>query len=292
MNTKRLVQFLASKRADWLLALLAFALALLPVSALKPWTNDLARIVLVPFVPVAHLGSAVRDRIRPPHAAFDASAPETIALQNELNWMKTLYEGSRLESARLESTIAALHAVSTRLGAATPLLIDASVVAMDPSRNGGIIRVNAGERHGVAAGAAVFIRGDVFAGVVSDDIGAFASTIIPALKMPSIGSRLYPAEGSDPRAALSAYPGAVLTPTGRGTWTAQVASAVDLTVGMLARVADDRLPSAALGTLIGRVVAIEPIEQVPLARRIEVEPLETLDDVATVILCVPGDARE
>jgi hypothetical protein len=134
----------------------------------------------------------------------------------------------------------------------------------------------------------VFINGDLFAGVVSGDIGAFVSTVIPSLKMASIGSRLYPREGSDPRTPLANYPGAVLKPTGRGTWTAEVASAVDLRVGLLARVSDDRLPRAALGTIIGRVIAVEPIEQVPLARRIEVEPIMTLEDVSSVIICAQG----
>lgn len=288
MNSKRLLHFIASKRFDWLLAGVALLLALLPVWTLKPWTNDVARIVIVPFVPVTHVGMALRDRIRPPHATWNPSAPETIALINELSYTKTLYEAARLESARLEGTIAALNAVSTRLGDARPDLIEASVVALDPSRVGGAIQVNAGERNGVVAGAAVFINGDLFAGVVSGDIGAFVSTVIPSLKMASIGSRLYPREGSDPRTPLANYPGAVLKPTGRGTWTAEVASAVDLRVGLFARVSDDRLPRAALGTIIGRVIAVEPIEQVPLARRIEVEPIMTLEDVSSVIICAQG----
>jgi hypothetical protein len=59
-----------------------------------------------------------------------------------------------------------------------------------------------------------------------------------------------------------------------------------LSVGLVARVADDRLPRSALGTRIGRVVSVEPIEQVPLARRIEVAPIAGLSDVASVIIAI------
>ncbi len=290
MNAKRILLSLIGKRLDWLLAACALIAAMLPVGALKPWTNDLARVVLVPFVPVTHLGMALRDRIRPPQAAFDAQAPETIALNNQLSWTTTLYESTRLDVERLEKTIAALNAVSVRLGSGERRLVEVSVVGVDPSRVDGAVQVNAGTRNGIVAGSAVFARGDEFVGRVSEDIGAFSATVIPALKLPSIGCRLYPVEGSDPRTPLATYPGAVLKPTGRGTWSGEVASAATLQVGLIARVVDDRLPRSANGTLIGRVISVQPIEQVPLARRIEVEPMVTLDDAASVIIALEGTA--
>ena len=286
MSATRFVQFLSGKRLDWSLACVAIVISMLPVSALKPWTNDVARLVLVPFVPVTHLGMFLRERIRPPQAIFDPRSPETIALDNEVARLRLLYEQTRLSSAQLEQTIQALRAVSTRIGSANTTFVEAAVVALDPSRVGGVVQVNAGSRHGVIPGAPVFIEGDLFAGLISDEVGSFGAAVIPALRLPSIGCRLYPAEGSDPRVPVQNYPGAVLKPTGRGTWTADVASTGELSVGLVARVADDRLPRSALGTRIGRVVSVEPIEQVPLARRIEVAPIAGLSDVASVIIAI------
>ena len=113
MSATRFVQFLSGKRLDWSLACVAIVISMLPVSALKPWTNDVARLVLVPFVPVTHLGMFLRERIRPPQAIFDPRSPETIALDNEVARLRLLYEQTRLSSAQLEQTIQALRAVST-----------------------------------------------------------------------------------------------------------------------------------------------------------------------------------
>jgi hypothetical protein len=64
---------------------------------------------------------------------------------------------------------------------------------------------------------------------------------------------------------------------------------------MIARVADDRMPRSALGARVGRVIAIAPIEQVPLARRIEVEPIAEAREATSAVVvleagAVPGDA--
>jgi hypothetical protein len=138
----------------------------------------------------------------------------------------------------------------------------------------------------VTEGSAVFVDGDVLAGIVSEDIGAFVSTVVPSTRLASVGCRLFPQSGSDPASPVSTAPGAVLKPTGRGTWTADVASAAEISIGMIARVTDDRLPRSTLGARVGRVIAIEPIEQVPLARRIEVEPIALARDATSAVVVI------
>ncbi len=285
-------QFLTGKRLDWTLVCLAFLVALLPVRVLRPWTNDVARLVLIPLVPVTHLSSSLRDRIRPSLSSFEPSRPgfastEVLALEAEVERLRTLYEASRLDASRLEESLVALRATSTRAGRGALIDVAAatgSIVATSNGENDGIVRINAGTRHGVVPGSAVFIDGDVFAGLVSEDVGSFISSVTPSTRLPSIGCRIYPATGSDPTQPIGSAPGAVLKPTGRGTWTADVASAGELAVGMVARVADDRMPRSALGARVGRVVAIAPIEQVPLARRIEVEPILKAKDAASAVV--------
>jgi hypothetical protein len=289
MQFPRFIRTLTGRRLDWTLAAIALVLALLPAYALLPWTNDLARLLSVPLAPVTHLGMFVRDKIRPPQPRFDPQAPETLALEREVSQYRMLYEQSRLEVERLERSLTSLRAVSARVDSPDSLLIEASVIAGDPSRRNGVFTLNAGERHGVRAGAAALVDGDIFVGLIAPEVGAFQSVLIPSNKLPSIGSRLFPPEGSDPRTPASSYPGAVLKPTGRGTWTAEVATSMTLAPGMVARLADDRFGRAALGSRIGIVVAVEPVEQAPLARRVEIRPIIDLDGLSSVILAVPAE---
>lgn len=289
MQLPRFIRTLTGKRLDWTLAAVAFVIALLPVQALTPWTNDLARLLSVPLAPVTHLGMYLRDQIRPPQPRFDPQAPETIALEREVAQYRMLYEQSRLEVERLERSLTTIRAVSARVDAPDTRLVEASVIAGDPSRRNGVFTLNAGERHGVRAGAAALVEGDVFVGVIAPELGSFQSALIPSNKLPSIGARLFPPEGSDPRAAASSYPGAVLKPTTRGTWSAEVATSMTLSTGMIARLADDRFGRAALGSRIGVVVSVEPVEQAPLARRVEVRPIIDLEGLSSVVLAVPAE---
>lgn len=290
MELSRVLQFLATRlsgrRLDATLAVLALLLVLLPARVLTPWTNPAARLLSVPLAPLTHAGMYLRDRIRPPRESFDARAPEVIRLESELAQYRTLYEQSRLERERLERSMAALQAVSTRAGTEGVRLAEASVIASDPTRADATVRLNAGERHGVRAGAPVFVDGDIFAGIVANDVGAYSCAVIPASKLSGIGVRLYPAEGSDAQANVQGFPGAVLKPLPNGNWTAEVASTVELREGLIARLADERYPRVALGTRVGIVVRVEPIEQVPLARRIEVRRISSLADAASVIVAI------
>lgn len=289
MHPMRLIRSLTGKRLDWTLAVAALLLALLPVRALSGWTDDLARLVSVPLAPVMHLGMFLRDQVRPPRVAFDPQAPETLALEREIAQYRMLYEQSRLEVERLERSLATIRAVSARVDSPDTAFTEATVIAGDPSRRDGVLTLNAGERHRVRAGAAALADGDVFVGVVAPDVGSFSCALIPSHKLPSIGVRLLPPEGSDPRAAATSYPGAVLKPTGRGTFTADVASSMALTPGMVARLADDRYGRAALGARVGVVVAVEPVEKAPLARRVEVRPIIESSALSTVVLVTPAE---
>jgi len=88
---------LSGKRLDRLLVALALVLALLPERLLLPWSSDLARLCTMPIAPVSHLGVYLRDRIRPPKAAFDPRAPEVLELESEVERFRRLYEAARLE---------------------------------------------------------------------------------------------------------------------------------------------------------------------------------------------------
>lgn len=295
MSPTRVIRLFTGKRLDWTLAVLALVVCLAPRGALRPWTADVARIVVVPLAPVTHLGSIARDRIRPVRGEFDPRAPEVLELEQELAQSRMLVEQSRLEIERLERTIGSLRAVSTRVGSEGVRLTEASVVAVAADREGGVVRIDAGSRHGVRAGAPVLVDGDILVGVVGDDVGPFTSSVLPVTRVSGIGVRLYPAAAVDPRQPAQSFPGSVLKPVAGGRWEGEVASPVELVEGLVARLADDRYPRIALGARIGVVRAVRPIEQAPLARRVEVEPFATLAERASVVVVTvepPASAAE
>jgi hypothetical protein len=288
MDLTRALQFVSSRlsgrRLDWGLALLALILTVLPQRFLAPWTNGLAHAISVPLLPLTHSGSYLRDRIRPPRERFDPRAPEAIQLAQEAEHYRTLYEGARLQSERLERAIASLQAVSTRVGEQGVRFIEASVVGSDPSRRDGVVRINAGARHGVVARSPVFIDGDIFGGMVADEVGPFTASVIPATRLSGILVRVLPAAGSNPNAPLDAYPRGVLKPTPRGTWTAELPAVEGLAPGAVVRLEDERYPRAALGARVGVVTTVEPLEQAPLARRVEVTPIMPLASAPAVVV--------
>jgi len=296
MDPTRLYRFLRERltgpRRDWTIAALALVLALLPARFLEAWTNDLSRIVSVPVVPIMHGGMALRDWIRPPREAFDPRAPEVIELEMSAERYRTLFEQSRLKTESLEREVGELKGIRGRIADPRVQLATASVVGVDPTRSGGLVRVNVGSRHGVHRDAPVIARGDVFAGVVAQEPGEFVSMVRPAARC-SLAVRLYPADGATPDRAPAAYAGTVLKPADGGIWLGDLfASDIDVRVGDIARLADERLGDVSRGLRVGIVRRILPSEENPLVRRVEVEPIATLVGEPTVVVAIlPPEGR-
>ncbi len=289
MNPSRFFRFLTGRltgrRLDWAIVVVLLLIALMPARGLQPWTGDLARIVAVPIVPLMHFGLATRDRLRPPRATFDPRAPEVIEMEMASERYRTLFEQQRLRVEALEREMLQLRAVRARLGNSGAELATARVVGLDPTRRDGLVRIAVGLRHGVRRDAAVIAHGDILAGVIGADPGEFISLAKPSTRC-TLGVRLYPADGVEPAREPSVYLGTVLKPTDGGLWLGDIASDAEVSVGQIARLSDDRFGSAGRGMRVGRVRRILPNEEVPLARRVEVEPLIELADESEVIVVV------
>jgi len=296
MDPTRLYRFLrerlSGKRLDWTIAGLALLLALLPARALSAWTNDLSRIVAVPIVPIMHAGMALRDWIRPPREAFDPRAPEVIELEMASERYRSLFEQARLKTESLEREVAELKGIRDRLSDARVQLATAAVVGIDPTRSEGLVRINIGSRHGVHRDAPVIVQGDVFAGVVAQDPSEFVSLVRPAARC-SLAVRIYPALGIEASRPPASFPGTVLKPADGGLWLGDIfASDVDVRVGDLARLADERLGDVSRGLRVGVVRRILPNEENPLVRRVEVEPISRLPQESSVVLAIlPTEGR-
>ena len=225
--------------------------------------------------------------LRPYHRPWEFDSPEAIALRGELELYKTLYAQASLDREFLERSLASVGAISAR-GGGPVRLVECSVIGSSATGGGAqaqVLRLNAGGALGLLPGSPAFLDNDSIAGVVGSDVSSFSASLVPAERLSGIAVRLFPPQPKS--AELSAYPGAVLRPTGRGTWSAEVASGTALVVGMTARLADERWPRIALGARIGEVIAIEPIEQAPLASRIEVRPIVPAAAIASITIAIP-----
>ena len=159
------------------------------------------------------------------------------------------------------------------------------MIGIDPTRREGLVRINIGARNGVHRDAAVIIRGDIFGGAVSSDVGEFFSLVKPAPRC-TISVRLYPADGTDETRGAGAFPGTVLKPIEGGMWVGDIASDAEIREGQIARIADDRFGTVARGMRVGRVRRVLPNDQVPLARVVEVEPVALLADESGVVVAI------
>ena len=278
-------------RIETLVLLIALVCALLPTSFLASWTNPLSLIVSVPAAPITHFGRAARDVLRPYQTPWAFDAPEAVALRSELELYKTLYAQASLDRELLERSLQAMRAMSAR-GGGPVRLVECSVIGIGLNAGNSkdaVLRVNAGGALGLQAGSPVFFDNDSIVGLVGTDVSSLGASVVPAHRLSGIAVRLVPAQFHD--TDISRFPGAVLRPTGHGTWLADVASSVELTIGMTARLADERWPRIALGARLGEVIAVEPIEQAPLARRVEVRPIVAAEAIATVMIAVPEEAQ-
>ncbi len=260
---------------------------MLPSRWLAVWTNPLALVVSIPTAPITHFGRAARDILRPYNQPWDLNSPEALALRSEVDLYKTLYAQANLDREFLERSLASVGAISAR-GGGPVRLVECSIVGTSAGTSGGtaqLLRLNAGSSLGLLPGATAFLDNDSIAGVVGSEISSFSAFLVPVERLSGIAVRLFPdvPKSSD----IASYPGAVLRPTGRGTWSAEVASGAALTIGMTARLADERWPRIALGARVGEVIAIEPIEQAPLASRIEVRPIVSANSISSITIAIP-----
>ena len=136
---------------------LAVLASVLPVRWLA-WTQILATVVRVPVQPLAQAGVHISDWLRP--GVDDAAESEALRERTtDLETTRALLHAARLQIDSLLEEIAALQeARGLRPGLEiTPIV--ARVTARPADRSGGPVRINAGARHGVVAGAIVVYRG-------------------------------------------------------------------------------------------------------------------------------------
>ncbi|MCH7797466.1 MAG: hypothetical protein IID28_03340 [Planctomycetes bacterium] len=259
-----------SQRALAVAAGLTVIAALLPVRWLG-WTAVLAEIVRVPIQPMADAGVRLGRLVRPP---VDDSG-ESEALRNrsdELERSRVLLHAARLEIEALHEEISAMKEVrSLRPGVEiTPIFARVTGRPVDQAR--GPVRVNAGSRHGVVAGAVVVVRGGYLVGRVARNPSRLSCGVVPVTD-PSIGLiEGYVNAADDPVGDIRRRPHIQLVPDGRGGLVGDLDREIAIHPGDVVRLSDPSWPGSAQGLIIGEVRSVVPRDLQPLLNAVTVRP--------------------
>lgn len=244
------------------------------------WLSEVAAVVWIPLNPLAHAAAAGREWVRP---AVDPSADPRNAAEvlRERDEFRGLAARLRLENERLEERLRLLEGFGDP--PPLPAFRQISAVVLSVGGGGGTLRLNRGERHGVAAGDVVLLPGDRLIGRIGAPVGWQTSEVVPAFSDP--GGRV--------RARLEAAPGdlgmpLLLEPDGRGAWRSEADGGGPL-VGRRVRLDDPAWPSGAQGLLLGEVRRERAMLDKPLRVEIEIAPIWSPGDLAAVAVRLPID---
>lgn len=236
------------------------ALALAPPAWLG-WSAEVGAVLWIPLNPIAHVAASAREWLRPSRP--DLPPVEIEALLEERETLRALATRLRIELDLVEAELAALEGEPrpSRAGS-SPLAATVLLVERD-----GLLRLNKGTRHGVAAGDPVVEGGEILVGRIADPPGAAWSTVVPATHRAAgtIRARLFAGEDPSSEATL-----VLLESTGDG-WRGESDEGL-AKVGAALRLDDPAWPASAQGLLLGRVVKTRRIDQRPLLAEMTVEP--------------------
>jgi cell shape-determining protein MreC len=242
-----------SRGAGGFLAPLPIALAILLLLALTPtrltrWAGALSGPANFVVLPISHPLLAFSRMLRS-EAAGVSEDPQIEALQIQRDDLALRLARARARVDELERLVGDLQgglAVAPESGVRA---FEAPVVSMTPSLEAGLLRIGAGEREGVVAGASVAVaRGVHLVGRV-ESVDA-RTCVVAMLSAPSTGWIEALVMVDDPETGW----GCQLEPISGGRLRGDmVADATGIRAGQTVRLADRSWPASAQMLVIGRV---------------------------------------
>ena len=274
---------LTSHRLLLLTLLATLVAAFLPNRALS-WTRTLSVIVRLPINPLTHGLNNVREWLRPTPSEFDHLPGESRklvadAIADRDSAMRLLRE-SELRIRDLERQLEQLQRIDTEgiEGVVRPLVISAPVLSQHPASAVGSLDLKAGTRDGVTPGTIAVYNGEHLLGRVSG-VSPFTCTFVPlsSADNPPIRAVVFPSiRRHHQQLPLT---NTMLRPDGTGSFIGEVHHDAGVAVGDDLALDDPAWPAVAQTRRIGRIVAIEPIDDQPLKRSIVVRPYVQPQDV-------------
>ena len=276
-------------------------LAFLPTRWLVPWTSDVGSIIALPLTPLGHAAGSALAFVRPPSGQELPSEGELNRILDERDAYRGRWHAARLQVEQLELELAQLQNARSapELGVSADWSPrNAAVVRHTPGGHGGLLRLNAGIRHGVTAGTVAVVDGDQLVGRVADGVGQLSSVLIPigSTSDDTSNDLLARIQPMDDTLAVDDGVSIRLKPIGGGLLQGLVARDPGQTAvvqpGQAVRLARDRAwQQTAWGMLIGTVVRVEASDETPLRERITVQRTILPERLPTVTLKIQPPAE-
>lgn len=280
--------FARTRRAFSLAILVTIVLALAPQKLLR-WTSDFAEIIRVPMRPFSHVGVRLGQWVRPPES-YTLDVPEEARelvehLQREADHFKQLYTAEQMEVASLRQTLEQIQRVPPESRLRVHLL-GASIIARTPADGFAPVQLNRGSSHNLTVGSIALYEGVHLVGRISD-VTAIGSTLLP-LVHPNTGLLLARIATSY-ELKIDDWPVVQIEIPGDGTFIADVDETYSILEGADAIMDDPTWPAASRGMSLGRVTAIEDIEDQPLRKRLIITPRFQVYELSRVTLKIERD---
>lgn len=268
---------------------LTLLLAVLPTRWLG-WTGDAADIIRIPIMPLAGVGSRVAGAMRPVNVQRGAAGnvEDLLHVEGQRDRLERLLLQEQLRSAEMEAQLRHIQGLPPRTSSSQPpLLIELDVTGRRPDHpvSGVELHVPAESTGRVQVGDALTWDGRWLIGRITrvSDIRLSALPITHPDVGPLMGVLL--PEGVKANAASA--PAVRLRQNGRGQLLGEIDRRTDAKIGDRIVLADRAWPVSLQAFRIGRVTAVEDLDEAPLRRRLVVEPEVHLYELPWVVVVGP-----
>ncbi len=273
---------------------LTLVLALLPASWLG-WTADLADLVRIPVMPLAHVGTRLSGWVRPPMEPGDLPGEETersaVAIA-ERDEYRQLYNQQRLRADELADQLRTLQGLppTALRNPMPPLVLPMDITGINPSDPSSHVELK--------------LMREARGRVVEGDLAVVGHDIVGRIaRIGAIRVELRPIPNSETGlvrgAVMAAFPGAnrepipvLLKGDGRGALHGEVDARSGVVVGDLVVLDEPSWPAVGRGLVLGRVMAAAPMDEAPLRRALRVVPQRRARDQAWVIVLATGEGEQ
>ncbi len=262
---------------------------------LGPWPLVLASIVNVPVQPLGDFGVRLRNWLWSPGDPLAGESERVQYLTDQFEELRAITYAKQLTIEALQEEIRELQeAHRLHQGTAHIGTLFARITSRSPDRAGGMVRLNAGSRHGVTVGTVAVFRGGHLIGRVVGDVGRLSSWLIPitdpAVRFVEVV--ILPADELEPR--MGKAPPVLLRPDGTGGLVGDLDKSFEVSRGDIAVLADPYWPPSGQGMKIGLLESVTASAADPLRVDVLVRPQFHAHRLGSVTLKIelPDEAGE
>ncbi len=263
---------------------LSFVTAFLPAQWLG-WTNWLHDLVMIPLAPFGEAGVWLRAQMssKPRLVIGDDVEAHVRLLEQEADHWRSLHAARVLEIDQLRAKLRALEQVGRDAASDQVRVLTSDIISQPIDRTSGIVELDAGARLGVVDGAVGVGGGADLLGRVTR-VAALKSTFQATTNKATGPIQAVVAAGRVSGGGLDGRDAILATPTGDGSFEADIDRTLNVAEGDLVYVSDPAWPRCAQGLVLGEVVSKRTKEEQPLRDRIVIRPRRDLLEVSFVVL--------